>query len=104
MNLKSLPRVSLANLPTPIHRLERLSESFGVEVYIKRDDMTGGVETGNKIRKLEYIVADALRKNYDTIVTCGGADSNHCRATAVACARFGLRAVLILRKPTAEVT
>jgi D-cysteine desulfhydrase len=97
-------KVFLANLPTPIHRLDRLSETFGVDVFIKRDDMTGGVETGNKIRKLEFIVADALRKGYDTIVTCGGADSNHCRATAVACARYGLHAVLLLRKPTADIT
>jgi D-cysteine desulfhydrase len=96
-------KIFLANLPTPIHGMERTSEALGVEAFVKRDDMTGGVETGNKIRKLEYVMADALRGGYDTIVTCGGADSNHARATAIACARCGIASVLILRKPTTSL-
>jgi len=96
-----LPRkISLANLPTPIQPLNRLSERFGVEVFVKRDDMTGGAETGNKIRKLEFVLADALGKGCDAVVTCGGADSNHARATAVAAKRLGLLPHLILRKPS----
>ena len=92
-------RIALANLPTPIERLNRLSERFGVEVYVKRDDMTGSAETGNKIRKLEYVLADALSKGCDVVVTCGAADSNHARATAIAARRLRLLPHLVLRKP-----
>ena len=92
-------KVRLANLPTPVHRLDRLSAAFGVEAFAKRDDMTGGAESGNKIRKLEYVVRDLLDRGCDTLVTCGGADSNHARAGALAAARLGLRCTLILRRP-----
>jgi D-cysteine desulfhydrase len=66
-------------------------------VWIKRDDATGGAEAGNKIRKLEFLLADALRKGAKTVLTCGGLQSNHARATALTCAELGLRCVLFLR-------
>ena len=89
-------KVSLANLPTPIHLLRHTSIKFGIDVYIKRDDMTGCVESGNKIRKQEYLIYDVLEKGCDTVVTDGSTDSNCVRATAVACVRSGLGCTLIL--------
>ncbi len=91
------PKVHLAHLPTPIGKLPRLSEELGVELYIKRDDQTGSELSGNKIRKLEFVFAAALAQGCDTVVTCGGIQSNHCRATAVAARKLGMRAYLILR-------
>ena len=77
------PRLSLAHLPTPIERLPRLSERLGVELFVKRDDLTGFLTSGNKVRKLEFLVAEALAEKCDTLVTCGALQSNHARATAV---------------------
>lgn len=91
-------RVSLANLPTPIYKLERLTKYLGgPEIYIKRDDFTGSEISGNKVRKLEFSAAEALSRGADVLVTCGGIQSNHCRATAVAAARLGLSSTLVLR-------
>ncbi len=91
-------RIKLANLPTPIEKLSEISEYLGgAEIYIKRDDLTGVESSGNKVRKLEYVVADAVKNRADTLITCGGIDSNHCRATAAICARLGLKPHLILR-------
>lgn len=101
-------RVPLARLPTPLVPLRRLSEALGrsvssgrppavLEVWCKRDDLTGIGLTGNKVRKLEVLLADALAKGADTVVTTGGVQSNHARATAVACRQLGLRPVLLLR-------
>lgn len=90
-------RIQLANLPTPLHRLHRLSESLRAEVWIKRDDMTGLELSGNKVRKLEFVLADARRNGCDTIITEGTCQSNHCRATAAACAKLGMKAVLLFR-------
>src|SRR5690606_28785035 len=90
-------RVSLARLPTPLMHLPRTSEILGVELHVKRDDLTGVELTGNKVRKLEFLLAEAQARGADTVITCGGAQSNHCRATAFAGARLGLRVVLILR-------
>jgi len=90
-------RIDLARLPTPIQRLERLSERYGVDLRVKRDDLTGLGVSGNKVRKLEFLVAQALREGADTLVTCGGSGSNHCRATAVVAARLGLGCALLLR-------
>ncbi len=90
--------VSLAVLPTPLVRLERLEgELGGGRIWMKRDDLTGLELSGNKVRKLEYVVADALAHGCDTLVTEGTCQSNHCRATAAACAKLGLRAVLLIR-------
>src|SRR6185295_10485435 len=68
-------------------------------VWVKRDDMTSGAAAGNKIRKLELLMADALAKGAEAIITCGGLQSNHARVTALVCAELGLRAVLLLRVP-----
>ena len=91
------PKVQIAHLPTPVHRLERLTaELGGPELWIKRDDLTGHAFGGNKIRKLEYLIADAQAHEADTLVTAGAVQSNHCRQTAGAAARFGLDCVLVL--------
>lgn len=90
--------IPLANLPTRIEGLERLSKELGeINLYIKRDDQTGSEITGNKVRKLEYTVKEALDQGCDTLITCGGIQSNHARATAAVAARLGLKAFLVLR-------
>jgi len=93
------PRVPLARIPTPLEPMKRMSERLGVDLYVKRDDLTGVELTGNKVRKLEFVLADALQQKANIVLTCGGAQSNHSRATAVAAARLGLRSRLILRTP-----
>jgi len=99
-----IPRVELAHAPTPLLQLERLSEELGVEVWVKRDDLTGLVETGNKIRKLEFLVGEALAERADTLITCGTLQSNCCRTVAAVAARLGLRAILALKgAPPAEL-
>jgi len=90
-------RIPLALLPTPIQKLERLSGELGVNLYVKRDDLTESVASGNKIRKLEYLLYDAKEKGCDTLITCGGVQSNHCRATAAVAVRMGMECHLILR-------
>jgi D-cysteine desulfhydrase len=90
-------RLDLARTPTPFERLPRLSEKFGIDMHIKRDDLTGADLTGNKIRKLEFLLADALGNGCDTVITCGAAQSNHARATAIAAVRLGLGVRLLLR-------
>lgn len=92
-------QINLARLPTPLQPLQRLGEKLGVHLYVKRDDLTGAALSGNKIRKLEFVLAEALARKADTIITCGGAQSNHCRATAVAAAMLGLDCRLLLRTP-----
>ena len=96
MNLETLPRVSLAALPTPVQPLPRLSRALGRTLWIKRDDLTGLALGGNKTRKLELLCADALGSKADTLITCGAPQSNHCRQTAAAAAKLGLRCVLVL--------
>jgi D-cysteine desulfhydrase len=92
------PSISLALLPTKIERLPRLSNELGgIELFIKRDDLTGSVNSGNKIRKLEFVLAGALHKKADTLITCGGIQSNHSRATASVAARYGLECSLFLK-------
>ena len=91
------PKVSLARLATPLEPLPRASAALGVEILLKRDDLTGAALSGNKVRKLEYLLAEALAQGADTVITCGGEQSNHARATAVAAAQLGLRCVLVLR-------
>lgn len=91
------PRLELARTPTPLEFLTHTSREMGVDIYVKRDDYTGMELSGNKIRKLEFILADAIASGADTIITCGGAQSNHARATAIAAAKLGLDCRLILR-------
>ena len=97
MTLSYPDRVPLARTPTPLERLDRTSEALGVDLWIKRDDLTGAELSGNKVRKLEFLFAEARAQGADTVLTCGGEQSNHCRATALAAARLGLRSVLFLR-------
>ncbi len=96
--LDAFPRVSLGVLPTPIHRLDRMSEYLGTDIYIKRDDMTGLGLGGNKTRKLEFLLADAVQQGCRTVFTTGGAQSNHAMLTAAACNRLGLKPILVLKK------
>lgn len=93
------PRVSLAHLPTPLTPLDRLSEHLGgPRIWLKRDDCTGLAGGGNKTRKLEYLMADALREQADVIVTFGAVQSNHARQTAAACAVLGMPCHLLLAR------
>jgi D-cysteine desulfhydrase len=97
MGLPYPPRVSLGCFPTRVDSLSRLRLRAGAPVWIKRDDQTGSDLSGNKVRKLEFLLADAIEKRCDVIITCGGIQSNHCRATAVAARRLGMDSVLFLR-------
>ena len=100
MEISFPPRLSLAQTPTPLIAIDRISEVVGgPRIWVKRDDMTGSAVSGNKIRKLEFSLAKALDEGCDTIITCGGVQSNHCRTTAVLCAQLGLKCHLILRGP-----
>ena len=93
------PRLELARTPTPLQFLARATERWGQghRLWVKRDDLTGCALSGNKVRKLEFIAAHARAGGYDTLITCGGLQSNHCRATALVGAQLGLRVHLILR-------
>jgi len=90
-------KLSLANVPTPIVRHDALDRLIGTEVWVKRDDLTAAGAAGNKIRKLEYLAADAIARRATTLVTCGGHQSNHARATAIVAAELGLKSLLLLR-------
>jgi D-cysteine desulfhydrase len=92
-------KIDLAQTPTPLQYLERASQQWGNghRLWVKRDDLTGCTMSGNKVRKLEFITAYAIDKGYDTLITCGGLQSNHCRATAFAGAQLGLKVHLLLR-------
>ncbi|HAO89004.1 MAG TPA: D-cysteine desulfhydrase family protein, partial [Gammaproteobacteria bacterium] len=91
-------RLSLAHLPTPLTRLERFSvPSSDTEIWIKHDEITGTEVSGNKIRKMEFCLAEARDQGCNTVITCGGIQSNHCRATAVLGARLGIKVHLLLR-------
>lgn len=89
--------ISLANLPTKIEKLERLSKELNKNIYIKRDDQTGTEISGNKIRKLEFSAKEALDQKADYLITCGGIQSNHARATAAVAAKLGMGSYLVLR-------
>lgn len=103
--LADLARFPLAQLPTPLEPLPRLSRALGAQLWVKRDDQTGLAGGGNKTRKLEYLLADALAQGAETLVTVGAVQSNHCRQTAAAAARAGLRCVLVLGgHPPAQAT
>ncbi len=90
-------RITLANTPTPIQPLDKLSEKLDCRLWIKRDDLTGSATSGNKIRKLEFTLARARQKGADVLITCGGVQSNHCRATAILGAQLGFKVHLLLR-------
>jgi len=95
----SINRISLGFFPTPLHALPRLTEKLGgPRLFVKRDDQTGLATGGNKTRKLEFLVADALAQGADTLVTCGAVQSNHCRLTLAAAAKEGLHCRLVLEE------
>ena len=99
MHLAALPRYPLTTLPTPLHRARRLESALGERcprLYLKRDDLTGFAFGGNKARKLEYLLADALAHGATALVTEGATQSNHARITAAAAAAAGLKSVLVL--------
>ena len=96
MKFDQIPRVQLAFSPTPLQKLERLAKAINVEnLYIKRDDQTGLALGGNKARKLEFLMAEALEQKADVVLTVGGPQSNHCRMTAAAARACGMDATLI---------
>jgi len=96
-SLDSFKRVKLAITPTPFYKLENISRELGKNIWIKRDDMTGVALGGNKVRKLEFLLADALGKGAKTVYTTGGAQSNHAMLTAACCLKLGITPVLLLK-------
>ena len=92
-NLIKIPRIKLVSLPTPLEKMQNLKNFLrGPNLFIKRDDLMGG----NKMRKLEFFMADAKQKEAHTVITFGAAQSNHARETATACNKVGLKSLLIL--------
>ncbi|WP_054180707.1 D-cysteine desulfhydrase [Trabulsiella odontotermitis] len=98
-NLTRFPRLEFIGAPTPLEFLPRLSDHLGREIFIKRDDVTPMAMGGNKLRKLEFLAADALREGADTLVTAGAIQSNHVRQTAAVAAKLGLHCVALLENP-----
>ena len=103
MRLAELPRVRLATLPTPLQQAPRLSEALGIQVLVKRDDLTGLGLGGNKVRILEPLLGEAVAAGADVVLTAGGAQSNHAAITALAAARLGLEAHLVRYGPQRPV-
>ena len=96
--LREFPRLSLGLFPTPIQRLDNISRLLGTNVYIKRDDLSGLGLGGNKVRKLEFLLADARAQGAEIVFTTGGAQSNHAMLTAAAAGKLGMTPILILKK------
>lgn len=99
LNLSRFPRLEFIGAPTPLEYLPRLSDHLGRDIFIKRDDVTPIALGGNKLRKLEFLAADALREGADTLVTAGAIQSNHVRQTAAVAAKLGLHCVALLENP-----
>ena len=97
-DILSLPRLPLGVYPTPFYKLENISAKYGKSIWIKRDDLCGVALGGNKVRKLEYLLAEAKAEGCDTVFTTGGAQSNHAMLTAACAARLGMKCILILKK------
>jgi len=101
--MKSIPCIKIAQLPTPVEKMPRLSAALGgPALWIKRDDQTGLAFGGNKTRKLEYLLAEAAAQGAHTVITAGALQSNHCRQTAAAAARQGFQCILVLYSPTSQ--
>src|SRR5881409_1210054 len=101
----NISRLHFAHLPTPVEALPRLSEALGgPRLLIKRDDQTGLAFGGNKTRKLEFLVAEATDEGAKTLITGGALQSNHCRQTAAAAARFGFECILVLTRDKPQQT
>lgn len=97
-DLASFPRLNLGIFPTPLQKLENVSREFGKNIYLKRDDMTGVALGGNKVRKLEFLLADAKEKGAQVVMTTGQAQSNHAMLTAACANKLGMQAILMLKK------
>ena len=93
-----LEKLSLGVYPTPLYKLENISAKYGRNIWVKRDDLCGVALGGNKVRKREYLLAQAREEGYDTVFTTGGAQSNHAMLTAACAARLGMKCILILKK------
>ena len=105
MHLARFPRIKLAHLPTPLEAMERLSKHLGgPRLWIKRDDCTGLSTGGNKTRKLEFLMGDAMRQGADTVITQGATQSNHARQTAAAAAKLGFECHILLEDRTGFAT
>lgn len=105
MNLNQFPRRKYTAHATPIEYMPNLTHELtggNVSLYIKRDDQLGLVGGGNKTRKLEFVMADALHNKADTVITCGAVQSNHCRLTLAACNQEGLRCMIVLEERVAN--
>ena len=100
--LNKFPRYALGTFPTPLEPAPRLSKELGIELLIKRDDVVELALGGNKVRKLEFLIGDALDKGCDTVITTGAMHSNHARLTAAAAIKAGMRAYLVLTPPGSE--
>ena len=96
--MKEFEKVALGVFPTPVQQLENISRLLGTQVYIKRDDLTGIGLGGNKVRKLEYLLAEAKAQGAEVVFTTGGAQSNHAMLTAAAAKKLGMEPILILKK------
>ncbi|NLY70782.1 MAG: D-cysteine desulfhydrase family protein [Clostridiales bacterium] len=96
--LEKIKKIDLAYKPTPLYKLNNISLITGKNIFVKRDDMTGIGLGGNKVRKLEYLLADAIKCGADTIITTGAAQSNHAMLTAACCRKLGLDVILVLLK------
>ncbi|MBG73826.1 MAG: D-cysteine desulfhydrase [Chloroflexi bacterium] len=98
MQLSKYPRVKLIHSPTPLEYLENLTKHLGgPDIYIKRDDCTGLAFGGNKSRKLEFLIGDALKNKADVVITAGAVQSNHCRQTAAAATKFGMECIIVAK-------
>ncbi|MFW6040505.1 MAG: 1-aminocyclopropane-1-carboxylate deaminase/D-cysteine desulfhydrase [Thermoplasmatota archaeon] len=93
---ESIPRVEIGIFPTPLQKLENLSKKYDIDLYMKRDDLSGPEFGGNKVRKLEFIIAEALERDCDYVISYGGYQSNHCRQLTAACNKYGLKPILYL--------
>ena len=94
----AMPRLQLGLYPTPLYKLENISAKYGRNIWIKRDDLCGTALGGNKVRKLEFLLAQAKADGCDIVFTTGGAQSNHAMLTAACAARLGMKAILLLKK------
>ncbi len=93
-----MEKIEIANVPTKVEKVDFFNKHLNKSVFIKRDDQTGMGSSGNKIRKLEYLLADAKNRKCDYVITCGGIQSNHARATAVLAAKYQMKSLLILKE------
>jgi len=101
--LTKFQRIDLGHFPTRIEYLKNISEELnGPQIFIKRDDCTGLATGGNKTRKLEFILPDVIKNNADLVVTVGAIQSNHARQTAAACAKLGIKCLIMLEQRLAE--